>query len=178
MQLKPLTSRPLDCSPVYYCAVCGTAYRTQEEARYCTESYPVEQQYPDLAPGDVVTLNRGNNYGWYKDERWIAETIPANPKSRSHFDHITTYSFYYVVTAIHVDDAEAKHPRHFEDNRRAHRAKVSLAHGAIWEGDEMHVFWTVARSHYTPTKVKDQTAVQHLRALAAPLIGTKSNNLL
>jgi hypothetical protein len=177
MDLEPILKRPTGLVAMFACPICCTFYPTEAQAEYCFHSFPLANQIKDVKPGDVVTVNRG--YGWYINKEWVSHTIPGKPKAASHFDRMDTHVFYYVITAIHREVECNGNPYMFRDNRRLHRALVSMVSGALTEkGQPLHPVWTSRKTHIGWNKVKDQASVAHIRALAEEHIGTISHTLM
>ena len=178
MNLKPITRRPTTVKPIYACPACGTFYHSMSHAQSCRDNYPLEEQFPGLKVGDVVEVRNGYGYGWFNQQRWVCETLKADPKHTSHFRHIDMHSFFYVVTAIH-HHYDANNPRMFSDNRRGHVGCVSMVTKALDKDDEEpRVVWNTMKGHCGWKTLPNQKQYKHLVDEVRHLLGKQSTMLL
>jgi len=120
---------------VFRCSTCKRVYPTHHDAETCVLSDGVIP-FPGVGVGDIVRCP-AKWQGWKEGrEDWIAEVRPPNPASTDHFDHITQYHFYWVVTAIKRGRGE-----------QAHEWRYTIAsYGAGGEGE--CVGWTTWPTHH------------------------------
>jgi len=111
---------------LYTCPICLKNYNNPDEAQRCLDIQI--DKGGDFQPGEWV-LCPGAFHGWYYRPEWLALTVPAMPGSGDHFETITNYHAWYVVTAV------VPKPRY-------HEAVVHVATGAYGDANKLHVGWT------------------------------------
>jgi hypothetical protein len=151
----------------FKCPICGTVYDKKEDAEKCLSK---GTEKPIFRIGDIVTI--GKDYGWFDgDERWVVEPEIAKDwiaKNRPMPNFKSIMHFYYVVSAIDVDDSDYA--------KTIHRARYHLKTKAM-TGEQGHIGgFTFGKGHYTPKKVENppECVVKDSK----DLIGKKSEYLL
>lgn len=146
---------------IYRCDGCGSEHKTPEAAAMCEAS----TQTPDFSPGDIVFIKSG--YTWFDGEpSWVSNLDTANTNRRcpnghgNCFSPCCTYRFYYVVTAVSLNE---------------HRAVYHVATKAMTPKSGHHIGRT-GDLHYRPILVKDAPA--EVVASAASLLGKLSRTLI
>lgn len=159
---------------VYRCGVCRKPFSRRADALVC-ENKGVEKAVADV--GDIVFATCG--FGWFDgDKAWVSNPQvrrfahytphpvrkPCPRGDRNCFAECCCYKFFYVVTAIDLDD---------QDDHRIRYHLFTLA----MTGKNGHANgYTFNEGHFTPEKVaKPPVAV--LKA-SKKLIGKKSRRLL
>ncbi len=129
------------------CDICGTVYDTLEEAQKC-EAKGLRK--PSVQVGDIVFGTAG--FGWYDGDRgWISNPdVPVRQKPCPNgdgncFSECCTYRFYYVVTAIDLDDSGHLDSLH---DRRYHLFTRAMTKG-------YRCGYTFDQHHVKPKKVAD-----------------------
>ena len=153
----------------YKCKICQTVYDLSWEAEEC-EAQGVRE--PSVQVGDIVLARAG--FGWYDgDKRWISNpSIEVKPRDRcpkgdgNCFSDCCTYAFYYVVTAIDLDESE--------HSRSMHRRRYHLFTRAMAAGYRRG--YTFDKHHVKPRKVEAPPAF--VVRSSKGLIGQKAGDLL
>ncbi len=153
----------------YECGVCTSTYDSLEEAEGCEAKGVVK---PSVAVGDIILAGAG--FGWYDgDKKWISNPNvklrqkPCPNGDGNCFSDCCTYAFYYVVTAIDLDDDDHLRSQH---RRRYHLFTKAMSGKGYRQG------YTFDRYHAKPKKVDKPPA--YVVRTSKVLIGKKARFLL
>lgn len=127
----------------YACEICGKEYDLEAAALACEARGKPTYRF---AVGDVVLAGAG--FGWFDgDRRWVenyrrlhaAGIAPPSRGVGGHgncFSSCCTYQFYYVVTALAVEDDDGHAPRYYVATKAMTGAQ---GYAGGWTTEETHV---------------------------------------